>query len=53
MNEEQLARLIRDAVREAMGSVTVVLDGEAVGRLVAPTVDSEIGKTAWAGRYDR
>lgn len=38
-------------LREALQDVAVLLDGESVGRLVAPTVNREIGRMARARRY--
>ena len=45
------AALLAAALREALGGMTIRLDGEAVGRLVAPVVDRELGLTVRSGRF--
>ena len=40
------------ALREALSGLSVTLDGETVGRLVAPTVDEELGWAAGRGRWE-
>ena len=47
---EEIA-LLAAALREALGSVSIRLDGEAVSRLVAPAVDRELGLTLRGGRF--
>lgn len=41
------------AVANALSTVSVSMDGETVGRMVATTVDQEIGQMSYAGRYTR
>lgn len=44
---------VASAVRETLAGLTIALDGEAVGRLTARTVDEQLGQFAWEGRYHR
>ena len=39
------------ALRSALQQLTVTLDGEAVGRLVASSVDAELGAAALGRRF--
>ena len=41
------------ALAQALSGLSIQLDGEAVGRLVYPTVDSEICREAYNNRYAR
>lgn len=43
--------VLLQALREALSGVTVQMDGEAVGELVASSVSSEIGRAARARRF--
>ena len=40
------------ALAKALSGLSIQLDGEAVGRLVCPTVDSELGRAAYNHRYE-
>lgn len=42
---------LAEAIVRALGGLAVQLDGQAVGRLVAPAVDEQLGRAARARRY--
>ena len=48
---DSLAEAQAEALAEALRQVTIRLDGEAVGRLVAPAVDAELGAAALGRRF--
>ena len=56
LSREQIASLKKNhflgtALRAALSGVTVNMSGQAVGEIVAGTVDEAIGRSAYAMRY--
>jgi len=41
------------AMSAAVGSMSIGLDGETVGRVISPRVDNELGNMAYQNRYSR
>ena len=51
LDYDRLGRSVAAAMIPAMAGMSVNMDGRAVGRMVAPTVNREIGKDTKKRRY--
>ena len=49
---QETALSFSNGVIKGMSGMAVVMDGEKVGQIVAPTVDSYLGDMAYTGRFE-